>query len=47
MKMVNRVEKVRQTFGPLAIGDVVRGFITVFICCIVDVIPKYELIARI
>ena len=41
------MERVRQTFGPLAIGDIVRGFIAVFIRCIVDVIPKYELIARI
>ena len=41
------MERVMRTFGPLAIGDIIRGFIAVFICCIVDVIPKFELIALI
>ena len=41
------MERVRRTFGPLAISDIVRGLLAVFICCIVDVVPKLELIAHI
>ena len=41
------MERGRRTFGPLAIGDIVGGFIAVLICCIVDAIPKLELIAHI
>lgn len=47
MEVQERNKRSRRTFVPLAISDVVRGLFTVFICCIVDVIPKLKLIARI
>ena len=36
-----------RTISPLPIRDVFGGLVAVFVCCIIDVIPKLEPIARI